>query len=163
MFDNKLKTPFIALVGAVALMTSAPAFAQTAAPAAPAADAAAAAPAAADAAATPAAPAADAPDATLPPQMKHAGKMGIGTMFMDAKPVVKVVMLGLLLASVFSWTLLITKLIEFRSLNRVSDNFLEAFRGAKSISDMGRIAMSEEFEGNPLADMAAAAAQEVEI
>ena len=28
MFDNKLKTPFIALVGAVALMASAPAFAQ---------------------------------------------------------------------------------------------------------------------------------------
>ena len=59
--------------------------------------------------------------------MKHAGKMGIGTMFMDAKPVVKVVMLGLLLASVFSWTLLITKLLEFRALNRVSDSFLEAF------------------------------------
>jgi len=166
MFDNKLKTPFIALVGAVALMASVPAFAQDAAtPAAPAADAAAAAPAdaAAAPAAAPAAPAADAPDATLPPQMKHAGKMGIGTMFLDAKPVVKVVMLGLLLASVFSWTLLITKLLEFRSLNRVSDGFLEAFRGAKSIPDMGRIAMSEEFDGNPLADMAAAAAQEVEL
>ena len=165
MFDNKLKTPFIALVGAVALMASAPAFAQTAAaPAAPAADAAAAPAPAADAAAAPAAaPAAAAPDASLPPQMKHAGKMGIGTMFLDAKPVVKVVMLGLLLASVFSWTLLITKLLEFRSLNRVSDGFLEAFRGAKSINDMGRIAMSEEFDGNPLADMAAAAAQEVEL
>ncbi len=160
MFDNKLKTPFIALVGAIALMASAPAFAQdAAAPAAPAADAAAApAPAATPAAA----PAADA-TAAEPPQMKHAGKMGIGTMFLDAKPVVKVVMLGLLLASVFSWTLLITKLLEFRSLNRVSDGFLEAFRGAKSIPDMGRIAMSEEFDGNPLADMAAAAAQEVEL
>jgi biopolymer transport protein ExbB len=95
--------------------------------------------------------------------MKHAGKMGIGSMFMDAKPVVKVVMLGLLLASLFSWTLLITKLFEFRSLNRASDNFLEAFRGAKSITDMGRIAQSEEFEGNPLADMAAAAASEIEL
>src|SRR5690606_38268586 len=30
-------------------------------------------------------------------------------------------------------------------------------------SDMGRIASSEEFEGNPMADMAAAAAQEVEL
>jgi biopolymer transport protein ExbB len=171
MFDNKLKTPFIALVGAVALMASVPAFAQTAAPAAAAPDAAAAPAAAApDAAAAPAAPAADASapaaggaDASLPPQMKHSGKMGIGTMFMDAKPVVKVVMLGLLLASVFSWTLLITKLLEFRSLNRVSDGFLEAFRGAKSINDMGRIAVAEEFDGNPLADMAAAAAQEVEL
>ncbi|MFC3070421.1 MotA/TolQ/ExbB proton channel family protein [Phenylobacterium soli] len=156
MLDNKLKTPFIALVGAIALMSSAPAFAQNAAPAAPA-DAAAA-PAAAPAAAAAAAPAAD-----LPPQMQHGGKINIGTMFLDAKPVVKVVMIGLVLASVFSWTLLITKLIEFRSLNRVSDGFLEAFRGAKSINDMGRIATSEEFEGNPLADMAAAAAQEIEL
>jgi biopolymer transport protein ExbB len=147
-------------------MASAPAFAQNAAaPAAPAADAAAAPAPAADAAPAPAAApeAAAAPDATLPPQMKHAGKMGISTMFLDAKPVVKVVMIGLLLASVFSWTLLITKLLEFRALNRVSDGFLEAFRGAKSIPDMGRIAMSEEFDGNPLADMAAAAAQEVEL
>jgi biopolymer transport protein ExbB len=160
MFDNKLKTPFIALVGAMALMASAPAFAQTAAPAAAPA---AAAPAAAAPAAAPAADASASADANLPPQMKHAGKMGIGTMFMDAKPVVKVVMLGLLLASIFSWALLITKLLEFRSLNRTSDNFLEAFRNAKSINDMGRIAESEEFGGNPLADMAAAAAMEVEL
>src|SRR3954465_7293888 len=55
MFDNKLKTPFIALIGAVALLASAPAFAQNAAPAAPAAYAAAA-PAAAAPAAGPAAP-----------------------------------------------------------------------------------------------------------
>lgn len=158
MFDNKLKTPFIALLGAMALMASAPAFAQTAAPAAPAADAAAApAPAAAPAAAPPAA------EAETPPQMAHGGKMTISSMFLDAKPVVKVVMIGLILASVFSWTLLITKLLEFRALNRVSDGFLEAFRGAKSINDMGRIATSEEFDGNPLADMAAAAAQEVEL
>jgi biopolymer transport protein ExbB len=156
MFDNKLKTPFIALIGAVALMASAPAFAQ--APAAPAAADAAAAPAAAPAAAAP-----DAGAPADPPQIAHKGKMGIGTMFMDAKPEVKVVMLILLLSSIFSWTILITKSIEFRALNRVSDSFLEAFRGAKSISDMGRIAVAEEFDGNPLADMAAAAAQEIEL
>ena len=157
MLDNKRKISFIALVGAVALMASAPAFAQNAA--APAA------PAAAEAtAAVPAAPGGNASaNAELPPQMKHGGKINIGTMFMDAKPVVKVVMLGLLLASLFSWATLITKLMEFRSLNRTSDNFLEAFRGAKSINDMGRIAQSEDFEGNPLADMAAAAAAEVEL
>jgi biopolymer transport protein ExbB len=156
MLDNKRKTPFIALIGALALMASAPAFAQDAA-APPAADAAAAAPAAAPAATpAPAEPAA-------PPTMKHAGKLGIDTMFLDADPVVKVVMIGLLLASIFSWTLLVTKMLEFRSLNRVSDNFLEQFRGAKSINDMGRIAMAEEFDGNPLADMAAAAAQEIEL
>ena len=161
MLDNKRKTSLIALVGAVALMASAPAFAQNApAPAAPAAADASAGNAAA--APAPAGNSASA-NADLPPQMKHGGKINIGTMFMDAKPVVKVVMLGLLLASLFSWATLITKLMEFRSLNRTSDNFLEAFRGAKSINDMGRIAQSEDFEGNPLADMAAAAAAEVEL
>jgi biopolymer transport protein ExbB len=158
MLDNKRKTSLIALVGAVALMVSAPAFAQNAAdPAAPPA-----ATAEGNAAAAPA-DAGNAANAELPPQMQHAGKINIGSMFLDAKPVVKVVMIGLVLASLFSWATLITKLIEFRSLNRVSDTFLEAFRGAKSINDMGRIAQSEDFEGNPLADMAAAAAAEVEL
>jgi len=77
--------------------------------------------------------------------------------------VAKAVMIGLALASILSWTLLITKIFEFGSLNRTTDRFLEAFHGARSIADMGRIATSEEFEGNPMADMAAAAAQEVEL
>ena len=166
MLDNKRKTPFIALIGAVALMASAPAFAQEAAPAAPAAaDAAAAAPAA-DAAAAPAAAApADAAPAgdVAPATIEHAGQLTVMQMFMDAQPVVKVVMIGLVLASILSWTLLVTKLVEFASLNKVSDRFVEAFRGAKSVNDMGRIALSDEFEGNPLADMAAAATQEVEL
>ena len=95
--------------------------------------------------------------------MKNAGKLNVGTMFMDADPVVKVIMIGLALASVLSWTILVTKILEFRALNRVSDSFVEGFRGAKSINDMNRIALSEEFDGNPLADMAAAAAQEIEL
>ena len=84
-------------------------------------------------------------------------------MFMDADPVVKVVMIGLVLSSILSWTLLVTKLLEFGSLNRTSDRFIEAFRGAKSVTEMNRIAMSDEYEGNPLADMTAAATQEVEL
>jgi biopolymer transport protein ExbB len=155
MLDNKLKMTFSALLGAVALSVSAPAFAQDAA--APAA-----APAA-DAAAAPAAAPAPAPAAEAPPTLKNAGKLNVGTMFMDADPVVKVIMIGLALASVLSWTILVTKILEFRSLNRVSDGFVESFRGAKSINDMSRIALSEEFDGNPLADMAAAAAQEIEL
>ena len=166
MLDNKRTTPFIALFGALVLMTSAPAFAQdAAAPAAPAADAAAAAPAAAPAdaaAATTAAPAAPAEEAA-PPQMESAGKLSVIQMAMDAGAVVKVVMIGLVLCSIFSWTLLVTKLLEYGALNRQTDRFLEAFRTAKTINDMGRIGMSDEFEGNPLADMAAAAAQEVEL
>jgi biopolymer transport protein ExbB len=84
-------------------------------------------------------------------------------MFMGATMVVKVVMTGLLLASIFSWTLLLIKLFEFGGLNRKTDSFLEAFRGTRTIADMRRVATSEEFDGNPLADMAAAATDEIEL
>ncbi len=164
MLDKQRLTPLIAIMGAAALMFSAPAFAQDAA--APAADPAAAAAPAADAAAAPAADAAPAPEAApaAPPTIdNHGGKITVISMFMEAGWVVKVVMIGLVLASVFSWVLLITKLVEFGALNRKSDRFVEAFRSAKTVQDMGRIAMSDEFEGNPLADMAAAAAAEVEL
>ena len=149
-------------MGAAALvLTSAPSFAQAPASAPDAAAAPAgntAAPAApADANGPP--PAAEAAPSTI----KHAGSVTPITMFMDAEWVVKIVMIGLLLASVLSWTILIVKLIEFGGLNKSANNFVEAFRGARSISDINRIATSEEFEGNPLADMAAAASGEVEL
>ena len=155
---NRRLTPLIAVFGAMALLGGTPVFAQAPA-AAPAADA-----AAAPAAAAPAA----APDntTTAPPTIdKTMGKEKLTpwTMFKDAKPVAKTVMIGLVAASALSWVVLIMKLFEFASLNRTTTNFLEAFRSAKSIQDMGKIAMSEEFEGNPLADMAAAAAQEVAL
>jgi biopolymer transport protein ExbB len=164
MLDIKRKTPLIALVGAMALMASAPAFAQDAAAPAPATTEAAA--PAGDAAA---APAAAAPAEAAPPADAAAGDKKEGHsltpvgMFLAAGAVVKVVMIGLILASVFSWVLLITKIFEFGALNKQSDKFLEAFRGARSIADIARIGSSEEFEGNPMADMAAAAAQEVEL
>jgi biopolymer transport protein ExbB len=165
MLDNKRLTPLIALVGAIALMTSAPAFAQTASSAAPAASSSAA--PAADSAAAPAdssaASAAPAADANPPTSIKGAGKLTLVTMFGNATIVVKVVIVGLVLCSLLSWTILITKIFEFAGLNRESDKFLESFRGAKSIVDINRISASEEFEGNPLADMAAAASSEVEL
>lgn len=165
MLDIKRLTPLIAIVGAIALATSAPAFAQTAATsAAPAASSTAP---AADSAAAPAdsAAAADASaaDASAPATVKDAGKLTLVSMFINATIVVKVVIVGLTLCSLLSWTILITKLFEFGGLNRESDKFLESFRTAKSITDINRIAASEEFEGNPLADMAAAASSEVEL
>ena len=154
----------MAALGAIALMTSAPAFAQEA----PAADpAAATAPAAAaPVAAAPAA--ADAAGTEAPVTLQEAtgadhGDLTPWTMFMEATLVPKVVMAGLVIASVLSWILMILKAFEFSSLNRTSNRFLEAFRTAKSIPEMSKIANSEEFEGNPLADMAFAAAQEVEL
>jgi len=161
MLHTKRTTSILAAVGALALMTAAPAFAQTAPAPAPA-------PAAA-APAAPAAPPAPAPpaggDQATPTQVggAHHGHLGPFEMFLDAEPLVKVVMVGLALASLFSWTILILKIFEFNNLNRDSNRFLEAFRGAKSIGDMGKIAESEDFAGTPLADMCAAAAAEVEL
>ena len=163
MLDFKKTNILLAMAGAAVLMAGSPVLAQEAAPAAPAtatatpADAAAATPApAADAAAAPAAEAA-------PAEEGGAHKLTIATMFMDAGLIVKVVMIGLVLASIFSWTLLLIKLFEFGALNRATDRFLETFRSARTIADMRKVATSDEFEGNPLADMAAAATDEIEL
>ena len=157
MLHTKRTTPLLALVGALALMTAAPAMAQNSATPAPAA----ATPAPA---ATPDATPAASPDAT-PTKVggANAGHLGPFEMFMDAEVLVKVVMIGLLICSLLSWTILILKIFEFNSMNRITNQFLETWRGAKSINDMGRIAESDEFAGNPLADMAAAASSEVEL
>ena len=167
MLDIKKTNILLAMAGAAVLMAGTPVLAQdAAAPAAPAAatatpaDAAATTPApAADAAATPAAEEA----APAAEEDKGGHKLTVARMFMDVDIVVKVVMIGLVLASVFSWTLLLIKLFEFGSLNRSTDRFLETFRGARTIADMRRVATSDEFEGNPLADMAAAATDEIEL
>ena len=166
MLETKRSTHLIAVVGALALLASAPSHAQ--APAAPAPAAAAPAAPAADASAAPAAATPASSDAE--PSAEGAkvggashGKMTPITMFLDAELLVKVIMMGLIICSGFTWGLLVMKLMEFSALKRSSDAFLENFRGAKNINDMGRIAESEEFAGNPMADMAAAAASEVEL
>ena len=156
MFDFKKTNILLAMAAAGVLLAGTPVLAQDAPAAAPAA--AAAAPAA-DAAAPAAAPAAEAEPAA---EAAH-GKLTPASMFMEADPVVKVVMIGLVLASVFSWVLLLIKMFEFGALNRKTDQFLESFRQARTIADMRKVATSDEFDGNPLADMAAAATDEIEL
>ena len=162
MLDIKKTNILLAMAGAAVLMAGSPVLAQEAAPAAPAAATA----TPADAAAAPAATAEAAPapaEEAAPAAEGGAHKLTIATMFMDAGLIVKVVMIGLVLASIFSWTLLLIKLFEFGALNRATDRFLETFRSARTIADMRKVATSDEFEGNPLADMAAAATDEVEL
>ena len=162
MLDIKKTNILLAMAGAAVLMAGTPVLAQDAtAPAT--AEATTAAPAA-DAAATPAAAeAAPAAETEAAEGGEGGGKLTPAKMFMEADIVVQVVMIGLLLASVFSWVILLIKLFEFGALNRATDRFLEAFRQTRTIADMRRVATSEEFEGNPLADMAAAATDEVEL
>ena len=153
MLNSKKTNILLAMAGAAALMASSPVLAQ--APAEPTPAASTAAPAA-----TPADP------ATVNEAVgggHHGGGITPISMFMEATVVVKVVMAGLLLASILSWTLLLIKLFEFGSLNRKTDTFLENFRGARTIADMRAVATQEEFDGNPLADMAAAATEEIEL
>ena len=145
MFDIKKTNILLAMAAAGVLMAGTPVLAQDAP--------------AADPAATAAAPAAE-------PAVvggENHGKMTPASMFMEADPVVKTVMIGLVLASIFTWVLLLIKMFEFGALNRKTDNFLETFRQARTIADMRRVATSDEFDGNPLADMAAAATDELEL
>jgi biopolymer transport protein ExbB len=160
MLDIKKSNILLAMAGAAVLMASSPVLAQDAAAPAPAtAEATAPATTTAPAVAETPAPA----EAAAEEAGGHSGDITPISMFMEATIVVQVVMIGLLLASIFSWTLLIIKLIEFSKLNRKTDQFLEEFRTARTIADMRRISSSEEFDGNPLADMAAAATEEVEL
>ncbi|MNH49803.1 Biopolymer transport protein ExbB [compost metagenome] len=167
MLDSKKTNILLAMAGAAVLMASSPVLAQDAATpaAAPAAAASTAAPAAdaAAPAADAAAPAADPTTVSESVSGGHGGGITPVSMFMEATAVVKIVMIGLLLASVLSWTMLLIKLLEFGALNKATDRFLEAFRGARTIADMRRVATSEDFDGNPLADMAAAATEEIEL
>ena len=153
----------LALAGAAVLMAGTPVLAQDAATTPAPAAATASAPAAAEAA--PAASSNEDPTTVADAASGGHGEGGITpiSMFMGATLVVQVVMAGLLLASIFSWTLLLIKMFEFGGLNRKTDSFLEAFRGARTIADMRRVATSDEFDGNPLADMAAAATEEIEL
>ena len=161
MLDIKKTNILLAMAGAAVLMASSPVLAQDTTTPAPAA-------ASAPAATPEAAPAADAPAADAAAAGEEAATSGHAditpiSMFMEATAVVKIVMIGLLLASIFSWTILIIKLIEFAKLNRKTDGFLEEFRTTRTIADMRRVASSEEWEGNPLADMAGSVTDEVEL
>jgi biopolymer transport protein ExbB len=162
MFDIKKTNILLAMAAAGVLMAGTPVLAQDAPAAAPAAAAAAPAADAAAPAADAAAPAAE-PAAPAVVGGKDHGELTPAKMFMIAEPVVKVVMIGLVLASIFTWILLFIKLFEFGSLNRKTDQFLESFRQARTIADMRKVATSDEFDGNPLADMAAAATDEIEL
>jgi len=151
MLEHKKHNPLIALLGAAALFVSAPTIAAAAAATSPAA-----------AEAPAAAPAAE-EESSSTSSAASGHEITVSTMFAQAVPVVKAVMIGLVLASVISWTILVIKLIFFAKLNKTSNNYLEAFRGARSIADINRISTSDEFAGNPMADMAAVATDEIQI
>jgi biopolymer transport protein ExbB len=159
MLEHKKHNSFIALLGAAALFMS---FAPAVSLAQAATETASASSTSESSAPTEAASTSSSESAEAPAAHKAEG-MTPFSMFMQANIVVKIIMIGLLLASVITWALLVIKLIEFSGLNKQTNNYLEAFRGARTIADINRLSSSDEFAGNPMADMAAVATEEVQL
>ena len=59
-------------------------------------------------------------------------------LFLQAHIVVKVVMLGLLLSSVWSWAIIVEKLISFRKAKLESERFEQQFWSGQSLEEIGR-------------------------
>ena len=65
-----------------------------------------------------------------------ASMMNPVTLFMTADWVVKSVMVGLAVASVWSWTIIIDKAVRFTALNRQADAFEAAISSGRSLEDV---------------------------
>jgi biopolymer transport protein TolQ len=57
-------------------------------------------------------------------------------LFMQAHPVVKVVMIGLLLASIWAWAIIVEKLFAFRRARREADRFEHQFWSGQSLEEL---------------------------
>jgi biopolymer transport protein ExbB len=111
----------------------------------------------ADPAAPAAAPAEAAAPAAEEPKVEDITPV---TMFLKASIVVQVVMVILMLWSVITWAIMISKFSFFSGLTGSTNRFLNAFRSAGSLQDAAKAA-SRNFKSNPLAKMLIAATDEI--
>ena len=65
-----------------------------------------------------------------------AGDMSFYALFMQAHPVVKLVMIGLILASVWSWAIIFEKLFAFRRARVEADRFEQMFWSGQSLDEL---------------------------
>ena len=72
----------------------------------------------------------------LTPITAHSVDFSMWSLFWNADWVIKGVMIGLLLASVWSWTIIVHKLIKIRSLNRLADQFEESFWSGGALDEL---------------------------
>lgn len=111
----------------------------------------------------PIAPVAEAAPPVAPPLVEEAPvvkEITLYKMVTEASLVVQIVMAMLVLWSVATWTILISKLLFFSGLNGTSDRFLSAFRSAGSLPDAAK-GPGRNFRNNALAKMLLAAADEI--
>jgi biopolymer transport protein TolQ len=64
------------------------------------------------------------------------GGSGFIELFLQAQPVVKSIMIGLMAASVWSWAIIIEKLMAFRRARIESDTFEQAFWSGQSLDEI---------------------------
>ncbi len=84
-------------------------------------------------------------------------------LFFIAHPVVQIVMIGLAIASVVSWAILIAKLLSFRSLNSRTTRFLSEFRASEgSLQELSMQARGKD-RSIPMVAMVEAAANEIDL
>ncbi len=65
-----------------------------------------------------------------------AGSMAFLDLFLSAHIVVKIVMVGLMLASVWSWAIIIEKLVAFRQARAEADKFEQLFWSGQSLEEL---------------------------
>jgi biopolymer transport protein TolQ len=65
-----------------------------------------------------------------------AGSMAFLDLFLSAHIVVKIVMVGLLLASVWSWAIIVEKLVSFRRARSEADKFEQLFWSGQSLEEL---------------------------
>jgi biopolymer transport protein TolQ len=70
--------------------------------------------------------------------LQAAGDLSLFGLFMQAGIIVKVVMLGLLAASIWSWAIIIDKIILYARTRRQLDRFEEVFWSGRSLEDLYR-------------------------
>jgi biopolymer transport protein TolQ len=73
---------------------------------------------------------------TVAAAVAEPGMLNPITLFMAADWVVKLVMLGLALASIWSWAIIIDKGFRFTALNRQADEFEKALNSGRSLEDV---------------------------
>ena len=82
-------------------------------------------------------------------------------MVSGATPVVKVVMVLLAIASVWSWAIMLDKAFTFAGLNRRADSFLGVFRASSSLDDVYQKVAKE--KNNPLVNIFLAGMNELRV
>jgi biopolymer transport protein TolQ len=72
------------------------------------------------------------------PGAETAHDLSLWGLFWQAHIVVKLVMLGLVAGSIWTWSIIVNKSLLFRKLNKQMDNFEETFWSGQSLEDLYR-------------------------